>query len=243
MERTTLHIVGGDSRSRAEQARIAFDLGHHAEIYDELDELLDRRVNEGIVIAADDDSPNMVRNLIKGLGERAIWLPVVVLGSDPPIEQVVAAMKAGALDYLSLPLDVDEFAARLEGILAEAGAHAERRRREVEAQRAISILSGREREVLELLSAGCSNKDIARTIDISPRTVEIHRGNMMSKLGAGHAADAVRLWIDSGLESADQAITFVERRKGELEGIAGRIRDRRVSHLADTAERRRHQRQ
>ena len=52
MERTTLHIVCGDSRSRAEQARIAFALGHHAEVYGELDELLDRPPFEGLVLAS-----------------------------------------------------------------------------------------------------------------------------------------------------------------------------------------------
>ena len=59
MERTTLHIVCEDSRSRAEQARIAFALGHHAEVYGELDELLDRPPYEGIVIAADSGEPGM----------------------------------------------------------------------------------------------------------------------------------------------------------------------------------------
>jgi DNA-binding CsgD family transcriptional regulator len=62
-------------------------------------------------------------------------------------------------------------------------------------------LSRREREVLEWLSLGCSNKIIARELSISPRTVEIHRANMMTKLGAGHAAEAVRLWLQSGLEA------------------------------------------
>ena len=54
-------------------------------------------------------------------------------------------------------------------------------------------LTRREREVLEWLSEGCSNKAIARELEISPRTVEIHRANMMDKLGATHAAEAVRL--------------------------------------------------
>jgi DNA-binding CsgD family transcriptional regulator len=62
-------------------------------------------------------------------------------------------------------------------------------------------LSKREREVLELLALGSSNKLIARELSISPRTVEIHRSNMMTKLRAGHAAEAVRLWLQSGLEA------------------------------------------
>jgi FixJ family two-component response regulator len=224
MDRTTLHIVGGDSRSRAEQARIAFALGHHAEVYGDIDELLERPVCDGIVVAADDGSPDAAPRLIRELGERGCWMPLVLTAPAPEIERVVVAVKAGALDYLGLPLEMGSFARRLDSILAEAGEHAERRRREVEAQHAVSLLSRREREVLELLSAGCSNKEIARTLEISPRTVEIHRGNMMTKLRAGHAADAVRLWLD-----AQQEVPSV-RHDHDLEnvsGIAGRIGERR----------------
>ena len=61
-------------------------------------------------------------------------------------------------------------------------------------------LSRREREVLDWLSEGSSNKAIARQLCISPRTVEIHRANMMSKLGARHAAEAVRLRLEAQIE-------------------------------------------
>ncbi len=222
MERTTLHILGGESRSRAEQARVAFALGHHAEVYGDIEELLERPPHEGIIIAADDGQPDAVRQLVARLGERGIWLPVVMAASDPEIDRAVAAIKAGALDYLRLPLEIGAFARRLSAILTEAGKHAERRRREVEAQRDVAMLSRRERQVLELLSAGCANKEIARRLAISPRTVEIHRGNMMTKLNAGHAADAVRLWIDAQQASApgpQDAGTDPD----DLPGIAGRI--------------------
>ena len=227
MERTILHIVCSDSRSRAEQARIAFALGHHAEVYGELEELLGRPPHEGIVLVTDSGEPAIARELIGRLGDRGIWLPVVLAAPAPRTEQVVAAIKAGALDYLTLPLEMGSFARRLHAILGEAGQHAERRRREVEAQRAIAVLSRREHQVLELLAAGCSNKEIARWLEISPRTVEIHRGNMMAKLGAGHAADAVRLWIDAQLDIP----ALPPEQESELPdgdtAIAGRIGERR----------------
>jgi len=236
MERTILHIVGGESRSRAEQARVAFALGHHAEVYGELEELLDRPAHEGIVIAADNGEAGMVRKLIGRLGESGMWLPVVVASTAPRTEQVVAGIKAGALDYLELPFEMGTFARRLHAILAEAGQHAEKRRREVEARRAVAMLSRREGEVLELLSAGCSNKEIARRLAISPRTVEIHRGNMMTKLGAGHAADAVRLWIDA--QHDIPALPAMESGGSSgHDGIAGRIGVRRASEPGRPAQR------
>lgn len=222
MERTTLHILGGESRSRAEQARVAFALGHHAEVYSDIEELLERPPQDGIIIAADESQPDAVRRLVVRLGEQGIWLPVVMASASPDIDRAVAAIKAGALDYLRLPFEMGVFARRLATILTEAGQHAERRRREVEALRDVARLSRRERQVLELLSAGCANKEIARRLDISPRTVEIHRGNMMTKLDAGHAADAVRLWIDAQ-QAAEHSAEPAEPDPAELRGIAGRI--------------------
>ena len=238
MERTTLHIVCGDSRSRAEQARIVFALGHHAEVYGELDELLAHPPHDGIILASDTGEPGMAAEMIRRLGQRGVWLPVVLAAREPRTEQVVAAIKAGVLDYVMLPFEMGSFARRLRGILAEAGQHADRRRREVEAQLAIALLSRREREVLELLSAGCSNKEIARRLAISPRTVEIHRGNMMTKLGAGHAADAVRLWIDAQLEVP--VLPPDEGSDGRA-GIAGRIGERRAAERGRLAARRQRQ--
>jgi two-component system, LuxR family, response regulator FixJ len=70
--------------------------------------------------------------------------------------------------------------------------------------------------VLELLSAGCSNKEIAQKLEISPRTVEIHRANMMTKLGAGHAADAVRVWMEADQEASfGSAVAPVQEAKSE----------------------------
>ena len=77
----------------------------------------------------------------------------------------------------------------------------EARRRMIEARNRISNLSRREREVLDWLAEGSSNKAIARELEISPRTVEIHRANMMSKLGARHAAEAVRLKLEAQIEA------------------------------------------
>lgn len=221
MERTVLHIIGGESRSRAEQARLAFALGNHAEVYADLAELLDRPPQTGIIIAADEGEGDVARLLIDRLGEHGIWLPVVMVAPNPDIDRVVSAIKAGALDYLALPLEMGMLARRLETILGEAGQHAARRKREVEAQHRITMLSRRERQVLELLSAGCANKEIGRRLEISPRTVEIHRGNMMTKLNAGHPADAVRLWLDAQQNSGLSTGPDVEQSQEAPETVSG----------------------
>lgn len=200
-QRLKLHIVGGDSRLRAEQARLAFSMGHHAEVYSDMAELLDMQPHDGVIVACENVLASGVDRLLERLGEGGIWLPVIAASHAPDVDDVVQAIRAGALDYLRLPLTEVEYARMVSHVLADAGRHAEARRRLVEARQRIGVLSRREREVLDWLSAGCSNKAIARALDISPRTVEVHRANMMEKLGATHAAEAVRLRLEAGYAS------------------------------------------
>lgn len=200
-DRLILHIIDSDSRSRAEQARTAFALGHHAEVYSDLDELLGRTPADGIILLRQRAMDGTLEELFQRLGRQGVWMPLIVCAEEPQLEQVVSAIKGGALDYLHLPLEAGRLARSLARVLDESEADGLARRRQAEARRRVALLSKREREVLELLSLGSSNKLIARELSISPRTVEIHRSNMMTKLRAGHSAEAVRLWLQSGLES------------------------------------------
>ena len=101
----------------------------------------------------------------------------------------------------------DRLLAMVARISEEADAYAAARRKVIEARNRIATLSPREREVLDWLAEGRSNKMIARELSISPRTVEIHRANMMQKLSATHAAEAVRLRIEAHL--TDQPAVMV----------------------------------
>ncbi len=204
-ERQVIHFVDGDTRMRAELSRAAFAMGHHAEVYADLVELCEHPPERGIVVLRDDLEHGGVEAAVELFERWGIWLPIVAIDVMPDTRRVVAAIKAGALDYLSLPLDPAGLATTLARIDEEARAHADARRRMVEARGRIGNLSAREREVLDWLALGSSNKSIARELAISPRTVEIHRANMMSKLGATHAAEAVRLRIEARLEGLEQS--------------------------------------
>ncbi|QYJ06665.1 response regulator transcription factor [Qipengyuania flava] len=205
-QQQTLHIVGGSSRSRAEQAHLGFDLGHHCEIYADAAELTQRPPGQGVVLARDDPADGGAARVLRGLSVEGVWLPVVATSPDPRPGNVVAAIKAGALDYISLPIRPERLQQALSRISREADAYAATRRKMVEARSRIANLSPREREVLDWLTEGCSNKVIARELHISPRTVEIHRANMMSKLGAEHPSQAVRLKIEAHLDGGSQVV-------------------------------------
>ena len=197
IDRLKIHIVDSQSARRAQLARLAFTAGCHAEIYADRAELLAHAPSDGVILAFDSGEGDPVRPVIEGLADKGGWLPLVMFADNIETDRVVAAIKAGALDYLSLPLDVGPLRASLERVEAEADSMRVQRERAAEARERISRLSAREREVLDRLAAGLSNKAIARELDISPRTVEIHRMKMMGKLGARHAADVVRLRIEA----------------------------------------------
>lgn len=197
-----LHFIDPSSRSRAELARLGFDLGHHSEVYGDLDELAAHPPRDGIILARDDDDGDGIASIIPRLGQIGVSLPVVAMAQDPAAGRIVAAIKAGALDYLAMPIQPAHFARVLARISAEAESYTQAQQRMIEARSRIANLSVREREVLDWLTRGSSNKIIARELEIGPRTVEIHRANMMAKLGATHAAEAVRLKLEARLGEA-----------------------------------------
>lgn len=180
-------------------------MGHHCEIFSDISELISVAPRNGIVLARDDKDSGSVADVLQQLAEQGIWLPVVATSTDPRPGQVVEAIKDGALDYLRLPLREERLVETVSRVQSEAQSYVHARRKMIEARNRIGNLSPREREVLDRLTEGCSNKLIARELRISPRTVEIHRSNMMTKLGAHHAAEAVRLHIEAHLDGRRQA--------------------------------------
>lgn len=140
------------------------------------------------------------------LAERKIDWPVIVMTGHGEVPVAVRAMKLGAMDFIEKPFSEQSLLACFEAgnrLLSERQQTGKRRR---EAHGRAALLTAREREVLQGLLAGHSNKQIAQALGISLRTVEMHRGNMMDRLGVSSLAEALTLAMEAGIKpSQDQA--------------------------------------
>ncbi|MEA3041419.1 MAG: two-component system, LuxR family, response regulator FixJ [Sphingomonadales bacterium] len=133
------------------------------------------------------------------LARRAVGWPVVFMTGHGEVPVAVEAMKLGAIDFLQKPFSEEALLASFERgftLLDERKAATTRR---ADALARVELLSSREREVLQGLLAGLPNKQIADRLGISLRTVEMHRGNMMDRLGVDNLAEALTLAMESGL--------------------------------------------
>jgi len=119
--------------------------------------------------------------------------PVIVITGQGDIQIAVLAMKAGAFDFLEKPYEDEVLLAAIEAALAVAPDH--HIYQAVDSAQRIARLSPREREVLDALVAGASNKVIAFDLGLSVRTVEVHRARMMDRLGTRQLAEAIRLAV------------------------------------------------
>jgi two-component system response regulator FixJ len=137
--------------------------------------------------------------LLKFLKQQHNPLPIIVMTGHGDIPLAVEAMKLGALDFLEKPFDDDRLVAMIRTALDQSRAQAESVAVTAEITARIASLSPRERQVMQGLVAGLSNKQIARDYDISPRTIEVYRANVMTKMQAGSLSELVRLAMRGGV--------------------------------------------
>lgn len=200
--RSHIHIIDSDLRRRARVSHELLRLNLHAEIYENVDEFSSQAPKSGLIFAADNaigESPIEIIELLEAKGRR---LPIAMYSEAPSPEKIVKAMLDGALDYLQWPFDPALLDNAIERLTVEGERRAQQYVRRAKARALIDELSPREMDVLNSLVNGNANKETAQELGISPRTVEIHRGNMMRKLNARSPSDAVRLALYAGLDDA-----------------------------------------
>lgn len=136
----------------------------------------------------------------KALREQGVAFPVIIMTGHGDIGVAVRAMKAGAIDFIEKPFEKEVLLSALEQGFARLRQEERNRGKAEEAGLRIAALTPRERDVLEGLARGLPNKTIAYDLGLSPRTVEIHRANLMHKLGVHSLSEALRIAFAAGMD-------------------------------------------
>lgn len=190
-----LKLVDSDIRRRAAISHALSANGFHVEPFEDIDELAMHWPQTGVILMEDrDDAIALLLQRMVGSGQ---WLPVVGFSEEPTTHAVVKAVLSGAVDYLGWPFDAGDVKGAYHSAEASMAAIGNSRLREAQARHRVQKLTPREREVLTGITGGLSNRRIGEQLAISPRTVEIHRANMLSKMGVNHTSDAIRIAVEA----------------------------------------------
>ncbi|WP_018149367.1 response regulator transcription factor [Henriciella marina] len=196
-----VHLVDDDEAVRHSASFMLRLAGYRVQTHkDGVSFLADVDTLEDGCILLDVQMPQMSGLAVqKELNARGIVMPVVVLTGHGDVSVAVQAMKAGALNFVEKPYEKQVLLKALLEAFAQLDSHSRGAMQKADAEKRLAHLTPRETDVLEGLVEGLTNKAIANSLEISPRTVEIHRANMMEKLDVDSLSAALRIAFAAGL--------------------------------------------
>lgn len=204
MPETEVLIVDDDAAVRDSLRALLESAGFAVREFDSAKALLSAPgLGKGACVIADIRMPDMDGlALQEELIKRQIGLPVIIVTGHGDVPLAVRAMKAGAVDFIEKPFNEQLMLDSVGRALAVSKESRDQASLAQAAESRIALLTGREQQVLEHLVAGRANKVIAHELDISPRTVEIHRAHLMEKMQARSLSDLIRTAIAAGVAPA-----------------------------------------
>ena len=198
-----VHVIDDDADVRQSLAFLLSTVGLAVRVHDSATSFFESlaEIQDGCIVT-DVRMPGMDGiELQRRLRSDGNPIPVIVITGHGDIALAVDAMKAGAVDFIEKPFDDEVLIGAIKAALARRAGTRERDAQAAETRARLKLLSERERQVLEGLVAGKPNKIIAHELDISARTIEIYRANVMTKMQADSLSDLVRMaLLDSGTE-------------------------------------------
>ena len=195
-----VHVIDDDEDVRQSLAFLLSSAGLAVRVHESAVAFLKvlPEIQEGCVVT-DIRMPQMDGlELQRRLREVKAILPVIVMTGHGDVPLAVEAMRAGAVDFIEKPFDDEVLLSAIRSALKLRARDSERDARAAEIKGRIDRLSEREREVLERLVTGKANKMIAYELGLSPRTVEVYRANVMTKMQADSLSDLVRMALVGG---------------------------------------------
>lgn len=197
MTRELIWIIDADVRRRASITFYLNNAGFFAEPFETVEEFLQSCPKSGLALAHDD--AGMVSSLVQSLSAQHILLPVVSYAENPTPTRIVNAVLNGAVGFAAWPGCGDKLVKALSEANARSTTLISTGARQIQATTRIERLSPRERQILAGMADGLSNREIGDHLEISHRTVELHRSNLLIKTGAKHSAEAIRWAIEASL--------------------------------------------
>ncbi|WP_395391938.1 LuxR C-terminal-related transcriptional regulator [Novosphingobium sp. BL-8A] len=198
MERiSNLILIDNNMRRRAAISHALSSGNIHVEPFENISELSTTWPRSGVILIHDE--AGAIDDLIESMARHGEWFPIIAFSESPSANRIVEAILDGAIDYIAWPITAVELNDTLSRAIERAESVGNAKLREVMARARVERLTRREREVLGGVASGLSNRLIGEKLSISPRTVEIHRANMLNKLGANHTSDAIRIAIEAAL--------------------------------------------
>ncbi|MGO4739597.1 response regulator transcription factor [Bosea sp. 2KB_26] len=190
----TVYLVDDDSDVREALTLLLKTMGFAAKPFSSAQAFLDRPdpQQDGCVVV-DIRMPGISGlQLLERMATEAVRMPTVVITGHGDVTACRRAFKAGAVDFLTKPVDEQVLLEAIEAGFAQRDDLSRDQAERTERAALLARLTPREREILDLVAQGRSTKEIARALDLSPRTVETHRANIGEKLGATSVAAMVR---------------------------------------------------
>ncbi len=196
--REKLGLIEPDEAMRSQMLRTLDNAGLHTEPFEGLREFMLYRGQGGYAVLVADERVDAL-SVRDGLCREGEWVAVIGYAARPALQRIVTFMRGGGYDYFAIPIDSAALAKSLSQLGQGRTPYAAARQRAAVARFKLRGLSPREAEVLANMAEGRSNKTIGIDLGISPRTVEIHRANMLTKLGANSSTEALRMYYEDAL--------------------------------------------
>jgi two-component system response regulator FixJ len=195
--RRSVALVDSNFRRRAAISHQLASNDFHVEPFEDLKEIQRTWPSSGTVMVEDRDGS--IRDAVLAMTDDCSWLPLIAFSEVNDTTAVVRAILEGAIDYFHWPSSSEQLIEMI-GVAETSGASiGSVKLREARARSRVQRLTRREREVLVGVADGLSNRLIGEQLMISPRTVEIHRANMLMKMGASHTSEAIRIAVEAAL--------------------------------------------
>jgi FixJ family two-component response regulator len=196
----TVFVVDDDRAMRESLSWLLDSVGLHVRSYaTAADFLADYDPAQPGCLVLDVRMPGMSGlDLQAELARRGVELPTIVITGHAEVSMAVRAVKSGAIDFIEKPFSDQLLLDRVRQALEMDRQAREVRSRREDARRRLATLTAREREVLNLVVAGRANKEIASELGVSPKTVEVHRAHVMSKMCVDSLAELIRVTLRAG---------------------------------------------